>query len=363
MANGKAMAAAWALIMLAGGAMAGISWVVPPEPLDQPCVQDQQAMDLARDQWLAANCLAEAVTDCGGGLTYQVLLHDGQEPACYEVDTYQVLVTDGCGNELRAFALLRRHDTAAPMLTEPGQDVMLAGETCPASQEALEALYQAWRSSHAGAAATDACSGVVDTWTDNAPASLAGACEGTVVVDFKAHDACGYDVLSWRKFVFSCCQHTPASTDEPASPTTASPTSASPTSASPTSASPTSASPTSASPTSPSECPPGYVLEPSSGCCLVLYDVVRLTQANAQAACANDMFLGVPSFLAILNTPELRQAGADLTTSQKAKWVWAHKAQDGAFYWANGDRVSDDAWYPNEPSGQADETCVRYALD
>ncbi|CAM1347429.1 gliding motility-associated C-terminal domain-containing protein [Tenacibaculum crassostreae] len=165
------------------------------EPMDMVSVEcDPSTNAQAFSDWLASfsgtdSCGTAAVThnssglsdDCGG---------TGSE-------TVTFTLTDECGNSITKDATFTIIDTTPPSLIG-GAD---GSAECRGSDPSLNANYIAWRDNYAGIVGSDTCGNVTMSYTEGSWSS--DGCTDTIIVTFKATDACGLESVQDQSFTIS----------------------------------------------------------------------------------------------------------------------------------------------------------------
>ena len=158
----------------------------PASDMDVEC--DGSGNGVTLNDWLAAQGGASAFDACSD-VTWSND-YAGFAGGCGATGSATVVftATDECGLATTTAATFTINDTTPPALDTPAADMTVA---CDGSGN--PAALAAWRASHAGAAASDACSDV--TWSDDFVAISPGCgATGSALVTFTASDDCGYTV-------------------------------------------------------------------------------------------------------------------------------------------------------------------------
>jgi hypothetical protein len=153
--------------------------------------------------WLASNGGADADDLCSAGVTWSNNF-TGLSDGCGATGTAMVTfaATDGCGNTSYTTASFTIVDNINPVISTQASPMTVE---CNGTGNTTE--LNNWLTAHAGAVASDACSGSV-TWSNNYTA-LSDGCgaTGSALVTFGATDACGN--TSYTSATFTIVDTTP----------------------------------------------------------------------------------------------------------------------------------------------------------
>ena len=150
--------------------------------------------------WLAANGGATASDLCGNAISWS------NSPGtwsggCINSITVTFTATDACGNARTTSSAFTISDTNPPLI--------IAGTNgtseCQGNNPNANTDYIAWLSANGGATASDLCGNAI-SWT-NTPATWSGGCINTIIVTFRATDACGN--FSTTSGTFTISDNTP----------------------------------------------------------------------------------------------------------------------------------------------------------
>jgi len=152
---------------------------------------------VALNAWIASRGGAIATDNCGT----IIWTNDFVPPlnsGCNNFRTVTFTANDGCAAVQRTTATFTISDTTPPTITVSAQ----SSSTQCAVGTSAQAAFDAWRTTHGGAQATDACisSDNLLTWTDNFSGTVTGGCNNAFTVTFTVHDQCSFTASTTAAF-------------------------------------------------------------------------------------------------------------------------------------------------------------------